>query len=227
MKTIFALIRFCFIAVAAIQAASVWAQGASIGVAARANGNVTGQMGGRAMPIATGTNVFQNQVVATAAASDALLNFRDSTHLEVGPSSRVVLDRYIFNPDGGARQAVVEMATGTFRFVTGISNPRAIKLQTPQATIGIRGTVLEITVINGETVVNVIQGAAIVCLRRQPSNCTQVIGAGGSISATAGDLEVPRTASQRLQPYDPGARESSGGPSGGDPPAGSADTGQT
>ncbi|MGL5736998.1 MAG: hypothetical protein ACRCYS_19210, partial [Beijerinckiaceae bacterium] len=102
-----------------------------------------------------------------------------------------------------------------------------IKLQTPQATIGIRGTVLEITVIHGETVVNVIQGAAIVCLRRQPSNCTQVIGAGGSISATAGDLEVTRTASQRPQPYDPGARESSGGPSGGDPPAGSADTGQT
>ena len=179
------------LALALLPAGEAFAQApAQIGVAARANGAVSGQLGTRKTIIATGSQVFQNQIVTTAADAGALLNFRDSTHLEVGPSSRVTLDRYVFNPDGGAKSAIMSMTSGSFRFVTGISDPRSIKLQTPQATIGIRGTILEIEVSGGRTVVNVVRGAIVLCLRSNDAMCSDVIGEGGSVSATSTAIDV-------------------------------------
>jgi ferric-dicitrate binding protein FerR (iron transport regulator) len=55
------------------------------------------------------------------------------------------------------------MTTGAFRFVTGHSDKNAYKITTGLATIGIRGTILDILAQRGVTTVVLQDGASRVC----------------------------------------------------------------
>lgn len=160
----------------------------AIGDAARAVNQVTGALGARKAAIVTGSSVHQNETVSTGPAAEADLRFLDNTALHVASASSVKLDRYVYNPDGSVRGAVVTMARGAFRFTTGQSPPSAFRLQTPQATIGIRGTVLDIDVTGGITQVTLAQGAATVCLRSNPRRCASIDRPGQSVRVTTASL---------------------------------------
>ena len=105
------------------------------------------------------------------------------------------LDRYVYNRDGSARGAVVSMTRGAFRFATGQSDPKAFKLQTPQAIIGIRGTVLDIDIERGVTHVTLQQGVIDVCPRSSRRNCAVLTQPGQTVSVTStrviGDDQIP------------------------------------
>jgi hypothetical protein len=91
-----------------------------------------------------GDRVFQNEVIATAADSSVRIAFADQTNLALGPSSRVVLDRYVYN---ATRQGLaVNLTQGAFRFTTGNMNKPAIRVNTPTATMGVRGSVVNVDV---------------------------------------------------------------------------------
>ncbi|WP_342362310.1 FecR family protein [Terrarubrum flagellatum] len=151
-----------------------------IGEAAQAAPNVTGTLGARRAVISSGDSVHQNELVQTTAAGGAMLSFEDSTRLSVGPSSSVRLDKFVYNPDATARQAVVNMTRGVFRFATGVSNPRAFTLQTPQAVIGIRGTIVEFEVSSSVSRITLQRGAITVCARVGRRTCLDA-GAPGQV----------------------------------------------
>lgn len=155
-----------------------------IGDAARIVNDVTGTLGGRRSAIVSGAAVHQNEIVSTGRSASADLRFLDNTSLSVSPGSSVKLDRYVYHADGSARGAVVSMTRGAFRFTTGQSDPSAFRLQTPQAIIGIRGTVLEIDIERGVTHVTLLQGAIDVCARGNPRSCGTLTRPGSSISVT-------------------------------------------
>src|SRR5215472_14563543 len=50
-------------------------------------------------PLRAGIDVFQNETIDTGADSASRVVFQDKTELSVGPSSSVVLDRFVFDPD--------------------------------------------------------------------------------------------------------------------------------
>ncbi|MGL4811228.1 MAG: CAP domain-containing protein [Beijerinckiaceae bacterium] len=160
----------------------------AIGDAARAVNDVTGVMGARRSAIVTGSAVHQNEVVSTGPSATADLRFRDNTALHVASGSTVKLDRYVYNSDGSARGAVVSMTKGVFRFTTGQSNPGAFRLQTPQALIGIRGTVFEVQISGGVTQVTLSQGIVDVCLRSNPRTCTSLTTPGATVRVTSRSL---------------------------------------
>jgi hypothetical protein len=137
--------------VAVMFAAPASAQSAdgNIGAAMAVRNQVTSNHGGQERSLATGNRVFQNDRISTGANSVAQLMFTDHTTLSVGPRSQVRLDRYVYDPSRGAGDVAVGFATGALRFVTGTQAPRNYQVRTPVAVIGVRGTIVDLLMING------------------------------------------------------------------------------
>lgn len=147
----------------AVHAKPALAQAQSnIGVAAGAKNQVQGVVGGQTQTIATGNSVFANEVVKTGVDSLAQLLFLDQTSLSVAPKSEVTLDRFVYDPSRGAGVVALRATVGAFRFVTGSQNPNSYLIETPVATISVRGTILDILVWPDHVIVIVQQGAATV-----------------------------------------------------------------
>ena len=47
------------------------------------------------------------------------ISFRDNTKLSLGENARVVIDRFVFNPDESTGELVLSTGTAAFRMVTG------------------------------------------------------------------------------------------------------------
>jgi ferric-dicitrate binding protein FerR (iron transport regulator) len=156
MTRIYAVAAGLAVAVAALP---VQAQ-ERIGVAAAIVNEVTGSQGNRR--VGTSDQVFQNETIRTANNASASLLFRDQTSLAIGPGSDVRLDKFVFNPSGAATNVAVTVGTGALRFVTGTSNPGAYEVNTPVATIGVRGTIFDVRVLRAYTVIVLTEGRVIV-----------------------------------------------------------------
>ena len=94
--------------------------------------------------INVGDGLLRDEVVRTGLDSATRLVMADSTNLSLGPSSTITLDRTVFDDEHTYREIAVRLTTGAFRFVTGHSEKAAYKITTSVATIGVRGTILEI-----------------------------------------------------------------------------------
>ena len=66
----------------------------------------------------------------------------------------------MFNDEHSYRDIAIRMTSGAFRFVTGNSDKAAYKITTPLATIGVRGTILDVLSQRGRTIVVLQEGAA-------------------------------------------------------------------
>lgn len=161
-----AVARVGFILALALSAASgaFAAPADHIGVAAAIKDQVHGTVGDVTSPLQPGGNVFQDEVVATSADSMAQLLFLDQTSLSIGPQSEVKLDRFVYDPDKQRGDVVLEASKGAFRFITGAQDPNSYTLKTPVATIGVRGTIVDYGIENGELIVRLVEGKAIVTL---------------------------------------------------------------
>ncbi len=90
--------------------------------------------------------VYSGDRINTGPVGEAQIRFRDGTRLVVGKNSSLVIDRFVFNEDGSAKKVGINFAKGAFRFISGGSNKQAYALRTPNATLAVRGTVMDIVV---------------------------------------------------------------------------------
>jgi hypothetical protein len=127
-----------------------------IGVAAAVKNEVQGR-GSRA--ISVGSEVFANERIRTGDSSTAQFMFLDKTVMSMGPKAELVLDKYVYNPNRGSGQVVVNAVQGSMRFVTGSQNPTNYQIKTPVATLGIRGTVVDLKISAFETFIGVMEGS--------------------------------------------------------------------
>ena len=144
-----------------------------------------------ATPINVGDSMLRDETVRTGADSAARFVMADSTNLSLGPSATLKLDRTVFNDEHSYRDVAIRMATGAFRFVTGHSEKTAYKSTTPLATIGVRGTILDILSQRRRSVVVLQEGAASVCTLSlqciqltQPGDTAIITSTGGKVSIT-------------------------------------------
>jgi hypothetical protein len=82
-------------------------------------------------------------VLRTGAEAHLEVTFRDETVLTLGENASVTIDRYVFNPDQGVGEVLLQSTQGAVRFATGKLKElqdKSITLVTPVATIGVRGT---------------------------------------------------------------------------------------
>ena len=115
--------------------------------------------GSAANQINVGDSVLRDEVVRTGLDSAARLVMADSTNLSLGPNATITLDRTVFNDEHSYRDIAIRLTTGAFRFVTGHSEKAAYKITTSLATIGVRGTILDILSQRGKTTVVLQEGA--------------------------------------------------------------------
>src|SRR5688572_16205402 len=85
-----------------------------IGVASAVKNQVQGR-GARAL--AAGSEVYANERIKTGDASTAQLMFLDKTVLSLGPKAEMMLDKFVYDPNKGSGQVVVNAVQGSFRFV--------------------------------------------------------------------------------------------------------------
>jgi ferric-dicitrate binding protein FerR (iron transport regulator) len=167
-----------------------------VGEAAVVQNEVVRVSGAAASPINVGDDVVRDEIVRTGLNSAARLVMADSTNLSLGPNSTIKLDRTVFKDEQTYREIAIRLTTGAFRFVTGHSDKAAYKITTSVATIGVRGTRLDISVKSAPIVQNIIallEGASLVCsIRGQCIELTQP-GDTAIITLTGGKITLQKT----------------------------------
>lgn len=104
------------------------------------------RVGGEPESLYYRNDVFESETVQTGSGGGTALQFSDQTHLKVGASSKVVLDKFVYDPSQRTGTASINFGTGIFRFVTGNMNKDGFQLKTPTATLVVRGTVFLVSV---------------------------------------------------------------------------------
>jgi hypothetical protein len=152
-----------------------------IGVAAAVNNQVDGLSGSSARRLAAGSGVFENERVRTGDASTAQLLFLDKTTVSIGPKAELTLDKFVFDPNRGRGQVALDILRGSVRFATGSQNPNNYSIKTPVATIGIRGSIVHVSVQNNQTFIGVSEGAAQVGGIYVPAGWAIIIDKNGNV----------------------------------------------
>jgi hypothetical protein len=127
--------------------------------------------GGAPQDLQIGTMLEQNDRISTNKDGAAEIELVDGTSLTIGANSELVLDKMIFDRDK-AKTATFNLVRGTLRFVTGSSDHSAYRIKTPVATIGVRGTVIDISLDKGDMVFNTVEGVGVVC--HGSTNCRDI-----------------------------------------------------
>ena len=104
---------------------------------------------GAELPAAVGEALFESDSVRTGADGRLGLTLKDETRVSLGPSSEVRIDTFRFVPGDSSLAVALTFVRGVVGYVSGrIAKlaPDAIRLKTPSAIIGVRGTTLAVRV---------------------------------------------------------------------------------
>jgi hypothetical protein len=111
--------------------------------------NVSGQAG----QTKVGDLVFQGDVVQTGADGRVGINFTDGTSFNLSSNARMALTDFVYDPNGKSNSTLLNLTKGTFTFVAGnIAKTGEMKIDTPVATMGVRGTTPRIEISDDGTV---------------------------------------------------------------------------
>jgi hypothetical protein len=105
----------------------------------------------------TDDELVQHEALRTEQDSAIKMRFIDGSELSVEQSSEVVLSDYLF--DGSAASGIIDLNDGLFHFTSNETSDQELKLRTPVATIGIRGTEFLVHVDGGgATIIDILEG---------------------------------------------------------------------
>lgn len=77
------------------------------------------------------------------------ITFQDNTRVQVNENSKLVIDDFVYDPKKGTGKVALNMALGTVRYASGSiahNSPKGVSVNTPAATISVRGTDFTATV---------------------------------------------------------------------------------
>ena len=102
-----------------------------------------------AVPATNGLAVYPTDSLRTGRDGRVGLTLSDDTQVSIGPGSEVRLDAFVYDPGQGQLALVLKFIRGTAAYVSGqIAKlaPDAVRLETPAAIVGVRGTTLAVEV---------------------------------------------------------------------------------
>ena len=94
-------------------------------------------------PAAIGGVVHRQDTIETGANGAIGITFDDNTIFSAGPNSSVQLEDYKFNPATLKGTFLAKLGKGTLSVISGDiarGSPEAMKIRTPSAILGVRGT---------------------------------------------------------------------------------------
>lgn len=115
--------------------------GKVIGHVTKLTGTATATRNGVSITLNMGDNVEKGDVVQTGSDSTLGLTFIDGTVFGLSSKARMVLNEMVYDPNGSNNSSLLSLVAGTITFVAGETAKHGdMKVDTPVATMGIRGT---------------------------------------------------------------------------------------
>ncbi|WP_334405011.1 hypothetical protein [Bradyrhizobium sp. AZCC 2289] len=115
--------------------------GKIIGHVTKVAGSATAIRNGVSIILNLGDNVEKGDVVQSGSDSTLALTFIDGTVFGLASNARMVLNEMIYDPNGSNNSSLLSLVAGTITFVAGATAKHGdMKVDTPVATMGIRGT---------------------------------------------------------------------------------------
>jgi hypothetical protein len=102
---------------------------------------VQAALGGASNRIKAGDPVYLGDAIATGADGHVGITFTDGTAFDLSSNANMVMTEFVYDPNSNANSTLLSLTRGTFTFVAGsIAKTGDMKIDTPVATMGIRGT---------------------------------------------------------------------------------------
>ncbi|MFC4839373.1 hypothetical protein ACFPFP_13100 [Bradyrhizobium sp. GCM10023182] len=112
-----------------------------IGHVTKLTGSATVVRNGVSVILNNGDNVEKGDVVSTGSDSTLGITFIDGTVFGLSSNARMVLNEMVYDPNGSNNSSLLSLVAGTITFVAGETAKHGdMKIDTPVATMGIRGT---------------------------------------------------------------------------------------
>jgi hypothetical protein len=128
---------------AVLLAATLPAHAADVGQVKIAHGSVVVERAGARLPATVGMAVEPSDVIVTGADGSAGLTFSDNSLVSLGPESRFAIDKYAFDTTTYAGEFQGTLSKGRLAAISGKmvkQSPESMKIRTPSAIMGVRGT---------------------------------------------------------------------------------------
>ncbi|MCP1893053.1 hypothetical protein J2R70_005982, partial [Bradyrhizobium japonicum] len=92
-------------------------------------------------PLRVRDDIYLNDVVQTSSNSSLGITFNDATTFNLSASAKITIDNYVYEDGGKQNSAIFDIGKGTVAFVAAaVAKTGDMKIATPTATLGIRGT---------------------------------------------------------------------------------------
>ncbi|TMJ61059.1 MAG: hypothetical protein E6G82_09025, partial [Alphaproteobacteria bacterium] len=115
--------------------------GKVIGHVTKLSGSATATRNGVSIILNNGDNVEKGDVVQSGSDSTLGITFIDGTVFGLSSNARMVLNEMVYDPNGSNNSSLLSLVAGTISFVAGETAKHGdMKVDTPVATMGIRGT---------------------------------------------------------------------------------------
>lgn len=143
---------FAILVLLLVATVPVGAQESTVSEAGRvkvASGAAFIERAGQSLPATLDLVVLESDVLRTGADGRLGVTLRDDTRVSLGPASEVRLDRFSYASAEGGMQLVLKFMRGVAAYVSGRIakiSPDSIRLETPAAIVGVRGTTLGVRV---------------------------------------------------------------------------------
>ena len=143
-KTLFRTLRLACLALLLVGFAAQAAEEGSVGLVVKVTGQVSATLNGTTRSLARGADVFVGDTLTTSADGYAQLRLSDGAIIALKADTIFEISDYSFQASNGQQDsATMSLIQGGFRTITGTIgdvNKEAYRVETPFATIGIRGT---------------------------------------------------------------------------------------
>ena len=152
---------------------------------------VTAEFNRDTRTLGVGDEVNQDEVIEVGLDGSGEIELEDETKLALGPGARLALDKFIYDPDKADGSILINLAKGTFRFITGVAAKPSYVIRTPVASITVRGTIFDLFIRDdGLLWVLLHEGAVRVCNDR--GNCRELDEPGKLLQVIpTGEVGVP------------------------------------
>jgi VCBS repeat-containing protein len=102
---------------------------------------------GVAIELNVGDLIFQGDVVQRRTDSTLAIAFSDGSAFTLNENARMVLNEFVYDPNSTANSAVINLVQGTVSFIAAqVAKTGNMRVETPTATMGIRGTFVTVSV---------------------------------------------------------------------------------
>jgi hypothetical protein len=110
-------------------------------------GSASAVRNGVAMELNVGDLIFQGDVVQTRTDSTLAIAFSDGSAFTLNENARMVLNEFVYDPNSTSNSAVINLVQGTVSFIAAqVAKTGNMRVETPTATMGIRGTFVTVSV---------------------------------------------------------------------------------